>query len=75
MPAPIIEPDENRVRRVAEREGRRSRRRRAREANMPSADLINSMNLMPHYEGISSDDEQSELEITAHKKHIGLLID
>jgi GC-rich sequence DNA-binding factor len=71
MPAPIIEHDENRVRRAAEREGRRSRRRRAREVNMPSADMIQSLNLMPHYEGISSDDEQYELDISELKKQKG----
>lgn len=39
--------------------------------NMPSADMIQSLNLMPHYEGISSDDEQYELDITELKKQQG----
>ncbi|XP_059485631.1 PAX3- and PAX7-binding protein 1 [Neocloeon triangulifer] len=75
MPAPIIEHDENRVRRAAEREGRRSRRRRARESTLPATDTVNSINLVRHYEGLSSDDEQSELELSAYNKEIEQIAD
>lgn len=46
-----------RARRVAEREGRRTRRRRVRE-------LRDSIH---HVEGMSSDDEMTELEVTAFR--------
>lgn len=47
--------DTAQVRRAAEREGRRSRRRKAREAKMSD---------LKHYEGMSSDDEETEADIT-----------
>lgn len=56
------EEESARVRRAAEREGRRTRRRRARELKGGT---------VPHYEGMSSDDEQTELEVTAFKKQKG----
>ncbi|XP_013387497.1 PAX3- and PAX7-binding protein 1 [Lingula anatina] len=46
--------EEARQRRVAEREARRARRRRARQ----------SQNIANHHEGLSSDDEESQLDIT-----------
>ncbi|XP_066999451.2 PAX3- and PAX7-binding protein 1 isoform X2 [Anabrus simplex] len=51
------EEEEQRVRRAAEREGRRTRRRRAREMKM----------IGRHVEGMSSDDEMTELEVTAFR--------
>ncbi|KAL0275384.1 UNVERIFIED_CONTAM: hypothetical protein PYX00_003243 [Menopon gallinae] len=52
------EEEEARSRRAAEREGRRTRRRRMRELRtIPVA----------HVDGMSSDDEQTELEVTAFK--------
>ncbi|XP_063225614.1 PAX3- and PAX7-binding protein 1 [Bacillus rossius redtenbacheri] len=50
------EQEEARTRRAAEREGRRTRRRRAREMKASAA---------RHVEGMSSDDELTELEATA----------
>ncbi|KAK7871921.1 hypothetical protein R5R35_009725 [Gryllus longicercus] len=49
--------EEQRTRRAAEREGRRTRRRRAREMK----------NSARHVEGMSSDDEMTELETTAFR--------
>ncbi|KAF7278966.1 PAX3- and PAX7-binding protein 1 [Rhynchophorus ferrugineus] len=48
--------DEEKVRRAAEREGRRTRRRRARE-------LPNTQNIAKHVEGMSSDDEMSQQDM------------
>lgn len=56
------EEEEARSRRAAEREGRRTRRRRMRE--------LKSMTIS-HIDGMSSDDEQTESEITAFKLKIG----
>ncbi|CAB3370827.1 Hypothetical predicted protein [Cloeon dipterum] len=66
----IIEQDENRVTRAAEREGRRLRRRKVREAAKPATDTINSINLVRHYEGLSSDDEQASDDLLAYKNEI-----
>ncbi|XP_030765367.1 PAX3- and PAX7-binding protein 1 isoform X2 [Sitophilus oryzae] len=48
--------DEEKVRRAAEREGRRTRRRRARE-------LPNTQNIAKHVEGMSSDEEMSQQDL------------
>ncbi|XP_069680870.1 PAX3- and PAX7-binding protein 1 [Periplaneta americana] len=53
------EEEEARARRAAEREGRRTRRRRARE--------MKSGNTARHVDGMSSDDEMTELEATAFR--------
>ncbi|XP_055641850.1 PAX3- and PAX7-binding protein 1 isoform X2 [Toxorhynchites rutilus septentrionalis] len=50
--------DPDRVRRAAEREGRRTRRRRDREKNEQSDS---------HLDGMSSDDEVADIEITQHR--------
>ncbi|XP_045198488.1 PAX3- and PAX7-binding protein 1-like [Mercenaria mercenaria] len=47
-----------RQRRIAEREARRARRRRAREGK----------NIMGHHEGLSSDDEENQSEITKYSQ-------
>ncbi|XP_060518822.1 PAX3- and PAX7-binding protein 1 isoform X2 [Cylas formicarius] len=52
--------DEEKVRRAAEREGRRTRRRRARE--------IPNQNMPKHVEGMSSDDEISQQNILTFDK-------
>ncbi|KAF7992159.1 hypothetical protein HCN44_001484 [Aphidius gifuensis] len=52
--------DEARIRRATEREGRRARRRRAREAP--------SLNMSKHIDGMSSDDEVTEQQNLAFKK-------
>ncbi|XP_071444852.1 PAX3- and PAX7-binding protein 1 [Hetaerina americana] len=57
------EEEEAQVRRAAEREGRRSRRRRARQMAARS-----TSGTLKHYEGMSSDDEQTELEVVAYRK-------
>ncbi|KAG8230484.1 hypothetical protein J437_LFUL013526 [Ladona fulva] len=57
------EEEEAQVRRAAEREGRRSRRRRARQMAARS-----TTGTLKHYEGMSSDDEQTELEVVAYRK-------
>ncbi|XP_046404390.1 PAX3- and PAX7-binding protein 1 [Ischnura elegans] len=57
------EEEEAQVRRAAEREGRRSRRRRARQMAARS-----TSGSLKHYEGMSSDDEQTELEVVAYRK-------
>ncbi|CAG9768997.1 unnamed protein product [Ceutorhynchus assimilis] len=48
--------DEEKIRRAAEREGRRSRRRRAREASSTPA-------IAKHVEGMSSDEEMSQQDL------------
>lgn len=52
--------DEARIRRATEREGRRARRRRAREAP--------SLNMSKHIDGMSSDDEVTEQQNLAFKQ-------
>lgn len=53
--------DEEKIRRAAEREGRRTRRRRAREAP-------NTQNITRHVEGMSSDDEMSPQDLLIFDK-------
>lgn len=58
---PVLKPppsNPERTRRAAEREGRRTRRRRLREKEMQSG--------MPHKDGLSSDDEEPDLEFKAY---------
>lgn len=57
------EEEEAHARRAAEREGRRTRRRRARE--------IKSGSTARHVDGMSSDDEMTELEATAFRNQKG----
>jgi hypothetical protein len=57
------EEEEAHARRAAEREGRRTRRRRARE--------MRSGNTVRHVDGMSSDDEMTELEATAFRNQKG----
>jgi len=52
---------EVRLRRAAEREGRRTRRRRARELK----------NLRRHKDGLSSDEEETEFEMKAYRSQLG----
>ncbi|XP_013784934.1 PAX3- and PAX7-binding protein 1-like [Limulus polyphemus] len=51
--------DETKLLRKAEREGRRMRRRKARESKYSAS---------PHYEGMSSDDEEPETELVVFNK-------
>lgn len=54
--------DEERVRRAAEREGRRNRRRRDREKlNMNET----------HNDGMSSDDEVPDVELAQYREQLG----
>lgn len=55
--------EEERIRRAAEREGRRTRRRRDRER----IDIKNS-----HLDGMSSDDEVPDQETTVYKNQLGM---
>ena len=57
------EEEEAHARRAAEREGRRTRRRRARE--------MKSGSTVRHVDGMSSDDEMTELEATAFRNQKG----
>ena len=57
------EEEEAHARRAAEREGRRTRRRRAREMKIGST--------IRHVDGMSSDDEMTELEATAFRNQKG----
>lgn len=57
------EEEEAHSRRAAEREGRRTRRRRAREMKTGST--------ARHVDGMSSDDEMTELEATAFRNQKG----
>lgn len=63
---PITVPPPNmgeaKTRRAAEREGRRTRRRRLREIK----------DIKGHKEGLSSDDEETELELNASKLQKGM---
>lgn len=52
-----------RTRRAAEREGRRTRRRRLREREMKD--------VKAHKEGLSSDDEETDFEANAYRTQIG----
>nr|CAD7591097.1 unnamed protein product [Timema genevievae] len=58
------EEEESRIRRAAEREGRRTRRRRAREGKYTPT---------RHVEGMSSDDEMTELEAVAFRTQKDLI--
>lgn len=54
--------DEERIRRAAEREGRRTRRRRDREKlNMSET----------HNDGMSSDDEVPDVELAQYREQLG----
>ena len=57
------EEEEAKSRRAAEREGRRTRRRRTRELKSLSSS---------HIDGMSSDDELTESELTAFKLKLGI---
>jgi GC-rich sequence DNA-binding factor len=54
--------DEEKVRRAAEREGRRTRRRRDREKSGLSES---------HNDGMSSDDEVPDIELSQYRAQIG----
>lgn len=64
VPPPIG--GDGRSRRVAEREGRRTRRKTTRERNGVSK---------THKDGLSSDDEETEFDTNSYKAHRGTLID
>lgn len=56
------EEEDARTRRAAEREGRRIRRSRARESKK-----LANMNVSKHLDGMSSDEEMTELELTSFR--------
>jgi GC-rich sequence DNA-binding factor len=62
VPPPSADP--GRTRRAAEREGRRTRRRRLREKEMNDG-------RRSHKDGLSSDDEETDMEFNAFKTQIG----
>lgn len=55
-----------RTRRAAEREGRRIRRSKARESQK-----LGNASLSKHLDGMSSDDEMTELEVTSFRAQKG----
>lgn len=66
--APVTKPppsNPERTRRAAEREGRRTRRRRLREKEMT--------NVKAHKDGLSSDDEETEIEFKAYFASRGMI--
>jgi len=66
VPPPANNPE--RTRRAAEREGRRTRRRRMREKEMKDGRIL-------HKDGLSSDDEETDLEANSYKTYIGIFLE
>jgi len=67
-----MEDEEARVRRAAEREGRRIRRMRAREMKKNAGGGLNIQ--AKHADGMSSDDEMTEVDSTAFRNARGTVL-